>query len=313
MPLEPLKETGSRLQKTLASVRAFSLTSIGLSSLIGFNVVQTLSLAVRPVAPRTFRRFNRWCANTWWGWCVIVSEKLYRTRLILTGETVPEQENAIVVANHQQMPDILAVMILARTKKRLGDLKFFVKKALKWFPGVGWGMQFIDCLFVKRNWTADRNLIRETFRHLVENDVPVWLVSFVEGTRVTPAKIERGMEYAKQAGMTLTRHVLPPRSKGFVASVQGLGEHVHAVYDVTIGYTEGVPNLWQYIKGSVRQMHTHVRRFPIEELPKLDAELRQWLLDRFVEKDRLLEHFYTHGAFPQEPLPVEMEAELNSR
>lgn len=312
MPLEPLKEAGSRLQNTWRSLRALSFTSVGLSSLIGINVMQTLSLAVRPVAPRAFRRFNRWCAGTWWGWCVTFSEKFNRTSLVLTGENLPEQENAIVVVNHQQMPDIVAVMILARTKQRLGDLKFFVKKAIKWFPGIGWGMQFIDCVFVKRNWTADRERIRRTFRHLVDNDVPVWLVSFVEGTRATPSKIERGMEYAKDAGLTLTRHVLPPRSKGFVASVQGLGEHVTAVYDVTIGYTEGVPNLWHYIKGSVRQMHTHVRRFPIDELPKLDSELRQWLLDRFVEKDRLLEHFYTHGAFPKEPLPDGMEADLSS-
>ncbi|MCD4749352.1 MAG: lysophospholipid acyltransferase family protein [Thermoanaerobaculales bacterium] len=277
-----------------------------MSALIAINILQTCSLPLRLVAPGAFRRFNRQCADLWWGWCVTFARKFNKTKFILTGEVLPDEENAIVVVNHQQMPDIVAIMSLARSKSRLGDLKFFVKTAIKWFPGIGWGMQFIDCVFVKRNWTADRDHIRSTFSHLVDNKVPVWLVSFVEGTRSTLAKIEKGREYAKTEGMTLTKHLLPPRSKGFVATVQGLGDHVGAVYDVTIGYIDGVPNIWQFIKGSVQQVHMHARRFPIEDFPQVESDLRQWLLDRFVEKDQLLEYFYAHGVFPPEALPNEM-------
>ena len=309
MPLDPLKENGSWLHRTWRSVRGLTFTSLGLSALIGINVLQTLSRAIRPVAPRLFRRINRWCAGTWWGWCVTFARKFNRTGIVFSGEDVPQRENVIIVVNHQQMPDIAALMDFSRTKDSLGDLKFFVKTAIKWFPGVGWGMQFLDCPFVKRNWTADRDTVTRTFRHIVDHDVPVWLVSFVEGTRSTVAKIESGRDYARSQGLTLTRHVLPPRSKGFVASVQGLGDHVIAVYDVTIGYIDGVPNLWQFIKGSVQQVHMHVRRFPVEDLPQIEDDLRQWLLDRFVEKDRLLEHFYTIGAFPEEPLPADMSAD----
>jgi len=43
-----------------------------------------------------------------------------------------------------------------------------------------------------------------------------------------------------------------------------------------------------------------VRRFPIESLPRLEHELRDWLLTRYREKDALLEHYYAHGAFPAE-------------
>ena len=55
--------------------------------------------------------------------------------------------------------------------------------------------------------------------------------------------------------------MLIPRTKGFVASVEGLGDHLNAVYDFTIGYVDGVPSLWQYITGRVKQIHIHVRRF----------------------------------------------------
>jgi 1-acyl-sn-glycerol-3-phosphate acyltransferase len=276
------------------------ISSAGLASLFVFNLMQTASLVLVPFSRRTFRRFNRWCASVWWGWCVLLAERFYRTRIVVTGEEVPPEENAIVIANHQQMTDITTIMAFARRERRLGDLKFFVKRQLKWFPGIGWGMQFLNCPFVDRNWTSDRERIRRTFDTLVRERIPCWMVSFVEGTRATPDKIAASRDWARERGLDLYEHVLVPRSKGFTASVAGLGDHIHAVYDLTIGYVEGVPSLWQYIGGAVRRVHLHVRRFPVSEIPAAESELRQWLLDRFAEKDRLLDAFYTTGAFPCE-------------
>jgi 1-acyl-sn-glycerol-3-phosphate acyltransferase len=306
MPLPPLNVPRTPVCRLLGIVRAVPLTVFGFVTLIGFNFLQMLSLTLIPFSRKAFRRFNRWCADTWWGWCVIGGERINRTRIVITGEEVPPRENAIVVVNHQQMPDITTVMAFARSKGRLGDLKFFVKKALQIVPGLGWGMSFLDCLFVRRDWAADRSMITKTFRRIVNENVPLWLVSFVEGTRITPAKLARSQEFAKQRGIEIMHHVLTPRTKGFSASVVGLGDHIAAVYDLTIGYVEGVPTLWQYIKGHVRRIHLHVRRFPVEELPRLEHELNEWLLARFAEKDRLLAYYYQHGAFPEEPIPAEL-------
>jgi len=301
MPLEPLIDRAGPLNKLGRWLRAAPFAVGGFVSLIGFNVLQTLSLALKPVSRRTFRRVNRWFANTWWGGCVISAERVNGTRLVISGTDVPERENALVIANHQQMPDILAIMAYARRKRRLGDLKFFVKRAIKWVPGVGWGMQFIDCVFVDRDWTADRRKIERTFHRLVTDRVPMWLVSFVEGTRITKEKLARSQEYARANGLDVLHHVLVPRSKGFVASVQGLGSHITAVYDLTIAYVDGVPTLGHFVSGAVRRIHLHVRRFPVEQL---EHDLQAWLHERFLEKDRLLDHFYTHGVFPADPLPA---------
>ncbi len=298
MPQLPLKEPPGVAARLRTIAVAIPVTVVGFSTLLAFNVLQTASLVLLPLSRRLFRRFNRWCANTWWGWCVSLAHRLNGTALVITGDVVPPRENAIVLANHQQMPDITTIMTFARTKDRLGDLKFFVKKALKWVPGIGWGMQFLSCLFVDRDWTADRRRIQRTFATLVEERLPMWLVTFVEGTRATPEKIARSQSFARERGFDLLEHVLTPRTRGFTAAVQGLGEHVTAVYDLTIGYAEGVPTLWQYIKGSVRRIHLHVRRFPVDELPALEEELAAWLRQRFAEKDRLLAHFYATGSFP---------------
>lgn len=283
----------SRLVGALAAAFLFS-------SVVVINGLQTLSLVLLPFSRKAFRAFNRGCAQLWWGWCVKGSEKVNRVRLVRTGDEPPAEENAIVVANHQQMPDIVVLMMLANPKGRLGDMKWFVKDVIKYVPGVGWGMRFLDCVFLKRNWDSDEAHIRQTFSKFRRFDIPIWLVSFVEGTRPTPEKLERSRAYAAKAGLEPPRHVLVPRTKGFTASVEGLRDHVRAVYDVTIAYEDGVPTLWQFICGQARRVHVNVRRVPVERLPADQAGLSEWLLDAFRRKDRLLAHFAGASAFPED-------------
>lgn len=294
MPLEPLRDDSG----PLATMKGLALLVLGFASLLVINLLQISSLVVLPFSRKAFRAVNRWCADTWWGLCVTAAESFYKVQVILSGDDVPMRENVLLVANHQQMPDIPAIMKFARTKDRLGDLKFFVKKQLKWVPGMGWGMQFLDCLYIDRDWTADRETIRKTFARLVDGKVPVYLVSFVEGTRLTLPKLAAAMEYAGAHGLRPPIHTLVPRTKGFEASVEGLRSHIDAVYDLTISYDVGVPTLWQYLKGLVHRIHVHVRRFPVADLPEPAEDLRQWLLDRWREKDELLEGFYSTGSFP---------------
>ena len=300
MPLPPLIDDASAWRRFVRYLRVSIPVAFWFAALIVVNLTQTVSLIIKPFSSRVFRRVNRWCAGSWWGGCVIFSERVNGQEIIISGEELPTNENVLVLSNHQQMPDITTIMSMARRKGRLGDLKFFVKHAIKWVPGVGWGMQFLNCPFLKRNWSADREKIDATFATLVDERIPMWLVSFVEGTRATEAKIRASTEWAVEHGIEPTRNVLIPRTKGFVASVEGLGDHLTAVYDFTIGYVEGVPTLWQHVTGQVKKIHVHVRRFPMDELPKIEADLKQWLMDRFYEKDELLEGYYETGAFPAE-------------
>jgi len=186
----------------------------------------------------------------------------------------------------------------ARSKKSLGDLKWFVKDVLKYVPGVGWGMLFLDCLFIKRDWTEDRGYIHKVFEKILKYRVPLWLMLFSEGTRIRPAKVVKSQQFASERGFQPLNHVLFPRTKGFVATVQTLRGHLDAVYDVTIGYVDGVPTLWQWIKGYVKKVNVHVRRFSIKELPEEGEALASWLIDLYREKDARLDAYYKEGTFP---------------
>ena len=299
MPQSPLRDPSAPAARLAGLAKAIPAVGGLFSTLIVFNGAQTASLAVRPLSRQAFRGFNRWAADLWWGWCVSAAEAIHGTRIEVTGDELPKRENAVVVVNHQQMADITYLMFLARQKGRLGDMKWFVKDPIKYVPGVGWGMLFLDCIFLKRDWLTDRRSIEETFRRLTADRVPVWLMSFVEGTRVTPEKVARSRSFARKRGLEPTDHVLIPRTKGFVATVGAMRSYADAVYDITIGYPDGVPSLWQYAQGFTRQAHLHVRRYPMAILPESDAALTTWLLARFREKDALLAEFYRTGRFPE--------------
>ena len=298
MPLKPLPEPDSWLARFKGFVSGSIAFAFFFSTLITLNALQTLSLVIKIFSPGAFRRVNQRLARLWWGWCALGAEKVYGTKWIMSGDDVPMQENAIVVLNHQEMADITVTFSFARAKGRVGDLKWFVKDVLKYVPGVGWGMLFLDCPFIKRDWTADKDYIHNVFRNILDYEVPIWLMTFAEGTRVRPEKIARSREYAEKQGRTPLEHVLIPRTKGFVASVQSLRGHVDAVYDLTIGYVGGMPTLWQWTKGYVRKVHLDVRRYAINELPENEEALSDWLIKRFEEKDRLLDSFYSNGVFP---------------
>jgi 1-acyl-sn-glycerol-3-phosphate acyltransferase len=306
MPLEPLPEPPGKLARLKGFVSGSIASAFLFSTLIAFNALQTASLLIKVFSPKAFRRVNQRMARIWWGWCALGAEKVYGTRWIMSGDDVPPRENAIVVLNHQEMADITVVFSFARAKGRVGDLKWFVKDVLKYVPGVGWGMLFLDCPFIKRDWTADKDYIHRVFRNILKNDVPLWLMTFAEGTRVRPEKIARSQAYAREHGMRPLKHVLIPRTKGFVASVQSLRGHVDAVYDLTIGYVGGVPTLWQWIKGYVRKVHLNVRRYAISAMPEDGQALSDWLIRRFEEKDSLLDYFYRNRCFPAAPsLPAD--------
>ncbi len=299
MPQKPMKEpTKAESLARIAKVMP-SITFLG-SSLALLNTAQTASLLVKPFAPDTFRKFNRWVANTWWGWCVDLSIINHGTNIILSGDDIPPKENAIVVSNHQQMADITFLFFLAREKGRLGDLKWFAKDPIKYVPFMGWAMVLLDSVFVKRDWSKDKDSINATFSKFIRDDVPMWLITFPEGTRVNPEKIEKSTQYAKKVGRRALKHLLLPRTKGFAASVIGLRAHIDAVYDITIGYEHGVPTLWQFIKGTSTAAHINVKRFPVSGLPEDQDGLSEWLFERFEKKDQLLDEFYEKGCFPSQ-------------
>ena len=261
------------------------------------NLIQMLSVFIWPFSQRAFRSVNRMLARAYWGWIVLAQKKIWRIRFVVTGDKILPCENAILISNHQQLTDIPVLLTLADNKGRIGDFKWFVKDIIKYIPGVGWAMLFIDCIFVKRSWAQDEKGIKKTFRHIMDKKIPFWVVSFVEGTRITPQKLAKGQKWAKTHGLYTPKHTLPPKSKGFIATVKGLEGRLDAVYDITIGYPGGIPSLWQYGGLCAREIHMHVRRMPASLLPRDEGGLKTFLFESFARKDTLMASFDIYKKF----------------
>lgn len=61
------------------------------------------------------------------------------------------------------------------------------------------------------------------------------LVLFAEGTRFTPAKHAASVEFATKAGIAPLKHLLIPRTKGFLAAVEKL-RGKFALYCITMAF-----------------------------------------------------------------------------
>jgi len=51
-------------------------------------------------------------------------------------------------------------------------------------------MYFMKMIFVKRDWTSDKKKIEKTFSQIKKLTSHVWIISYLEGSRITPEKIK---------------------------------------------------------------------------------------------------------------------------
>ncbi|MCW5579865.1 MAG: acyltransferase, partial [Luteimonas sp.] len=92
-------------------------------------------------------------------------------------------------------------------------------------------------------------------------------------------------------------HLLKPKSGGVAYVLEAMGEGLHGVVDVTIGYPGGIPTLVDLMAGRVRDVHVSVRQrpLPLEILEGGDgderarrARFQQWINALWQEKDATL-------------------------
>jgi lysocardiolipin and lysophospholipid acyltransferase len=267
--------------------------------LLLLNICQMLGLVLYPISKPAYRKFQRSIAFAIWGWWGFAVQRICGLEVVVSGDVISEKENAIVICNHQEMADIIVILCYAFNNGTVTRTTWMAKNIIRYVPGIGWGLSFLDTVFLKRNWARDEAGIRSTFSKIIENQIPIWMTSFPEGTRISSEKLAKSQEFARSRQQPVMNHVLSPRSLGFTATLTGLAGHVSAVYSLTIGYKDRIPGLAEIIRGDVKQVWLHVRRIPISEIPSEKVKSAKWLNQEFQIKDALLDFFRKHGSFPQ--------------
>lgn len=314
------------VQKSEQSVasRALALSSYFLSGAVAINLSQVLGT---PLALINQDWYNAWIAFTKQSFGLLtmtLTQTFSPTKVIVSGDAsvrgqilrkpdgtllLDFPQRIVLISNHQIYTDWLYLWWTAYCSGMHGRLYIILKESLKNIPILGWGMQFSQFIFLKRDWEKDREHLAQALGRLNKIADPMWLMLFPEGTNLAPSTRERSAKWAAKNNMKDMRHCLLPRSTGLKFCLQELKDTVDYVYDCTIAY-EGVPRgsyaqdiftlKAGYLEGRPpKSVSMYWRRFAIKDIPiHNDKAFELWLLARWREKDLLIENYLIHGRFP---------------
>ncbi|SPQ93914.1 Phospholipid/glycerol acyltransferase domain-containing protein [Plasmodiophora brassicae] len=277
----------------------------------GIPLLIVMYITVKPLAPTVWAQLTTALSGWYYFFWVIDMELLAGTKVVFTGDTLPFNESVLVISNHCSTMDPFYMFTIAARRFRIGNVKFFAKKVIQSYFPFGPAMALVDCIFIDRDWTSDRTKINEAFESAYNHPtVPIWMMSFLEGRRMSEANKKQSDQYAAEHGMPMLHKTLYPRTKGLWAIISGAGPLLDAVYDVTLKFPKGAPSVIEFFAGGPKaEVHMHVRRIPIADIPagSID-ELKPWLYALWKSKDDLLMAFEQDGRFPgpvvEEPLSV---------
>jgi 1-acyl-sn-glycerol-3-phosphate acyltransferase len=307
--------------------RAFSAASTFLAGAMAISATQFLGAPLKMLDPEFYNAYMAFTKQSFGVLLTSMTQWWSPTVVRVSGDTsIPKQlakradgnleckfpSRLIMMANHQLYTDWLYLWWVSYTNNMHGYIYIIMKESLKNIPIFGWGAQFYNFIFLKRDWEADKQNFKKHLSQLDDPKQPMWLLIFPEGTNLAKSTKEKSKEWAKKNGLTDMKHQLLPRSKGLQFCLQNLKNSTEWLYDCTIGY-EGIPpgQFGQDIftlRSSMfegrppKSVNMHFRRFKISEIPiDNDKAFEVWLRNRWREKDYLLEHFVRHNRFPEEP------------
>lgn len=246
------------------------------------------------------RRGTSFFIGSWLGLWPFLFEIVNETKVIFAGDVVPREDRVMLMCNHRTEVDWMYIWNLAIRKGKLGYCKYAVKSSVKNLPLFGWAFYVFEFLMLDRKWEVDEPTIKSYLDSFQDQRDPLWLVIFPEGTDFSEEKRDKGNAYARENfGTPELFNVLQPRTRGFVTCLSQLRDSLDAVYDLTIGYKERCPLFINNLYGTdPSEVHMHIRRIPISEIPESEEEMNKWLFDLFHKKDQMLASFSETGSFP---------------
>jgi 1-acyl-sn-glycerol-3-phosphate acyltransferase len=276
--------------------------------------IQVLSLVlIRPFSRKTHANFMYYIQGTFLTNISFFLERNGNLNLELTGDKMPNGENCLVLPNHQNH-DWGHIYTLANRRRNLGAVRTVLKKVTQYIPGFGTCMWLNNWPFVSRDWKQDSVYLKKLYNMYKEDDMPLVLWIFPEGTRITPKKLKKSQEYAAKNGKPNFNHVMLPRYKAVISALRSLPGVVDYVYETTIAYSgwEGFPGFGDLVFNDPNKeytLHMNVKRVELKSIDASSEEsVKKWLVESFTQKDANLAHFEKHGHFPGEitkeaPLP----------
>nr|ALB76840.1 1-acyl-sn-glycerol-3-phosphate acyl transferase 4 [Jatropha curcas] len=303
--LEPHKTTDRQKHRPLTPfrlIRGLICLMVFFSTSFMFLIYFGPSTSLTQLASRHYRRkVTSFLFSLWLALWPFLFEKINGTKVVFSGDAVPAKERVLIIANHSTEVDWMYLWDLALRKGCLGSIKYILKRSLMKLPLFGWGFHILEFISVDRKWEVDEPVMRQMLSTFRDPRDSLWLALFPEGTDFTEQKCLKSQKFAAEVGLPVLTNVLLPKTRGFCLCLEVLQGSLDSVYDITIAYKHQCPTFMDNVFGvGPSEVHIHVRRIPVKDIPTSDSEAATWLMNTFQFKDQLLSDFRAHGHSPNE-------------
>ncbi|KAK3093223.1 hypothetical protein FSP39_012890 [Pinctada imbricata] len=220
------------------------------------------------------------------------------------------KESAILLVNHQSTSDVPVVMATLQAKDLVIGRVMWVMDYIFKFTNFGWvSVVHGDFFILQGKESRDKSLgeLKEHLEALYDSTYKKWMVLFPEGGFLRKRR-QRSQEFAKKNDLPVLQHVTLPRVGALKVILDTLGVATNKgtnsqgrlkwIIDMTVGYPNAEAlDLHGMCIGywKPRKIQIHYRAYPISEIPTETEPLTKWMYQRFVEKEKMLEHFYKDG------------------
>lgn len=170
---------------------------------------------------------------------------------------------------------------------------------------LGWCMQVRNHFFLTRQWKIDEKELKLKLQYMQQTQSCYQMLLFPEGTDLTPRSKLKSDKFAEDCGLPKYEYCLQPRSTGFVYTLNALRKYkIDSIYDITVGYPDifAKTEIDLFTKGRIpREIHYHIVKYQVSDLPNSEDDLKLWLKDRWDEKEKRLKQFYIDREFREMP------------
>ncbi|EQC41960.1 hypothetical protein SDRG_00809 [Saprolegnia diclina VS20] len=283
-----------------------------------FNLYQlAIYVTIRPFNRALYRKVMG--AQCQQAWVDVLSCSFPKANIVATGDIPTDiAKPMIILANHQVDADWWYLWQMARLQGAAGNVKITLKGELKHVPIIGWGMQFFEFLFLKRNIEHDRLHVQEYMQSFLQDKFPFWMIIFPEGTTIHTEYVAKSKAFAAKTNRPTFEHLLLPRSTGLQIMMDAFSsddtQTKPDIYDLTMAYPSysgevptfamgygrnvdsDIPSMKSLVAGSgPDDVFVHGQKFSFEDVQSLGVEAfldRQWRA-----KDKLLTEFIANQSF----------------
>lgn len=148
----------------LTTLRGVFLVAPWLVHLFLTDILLSGLLPVSFFAPTAAYDISSKLAYLVWLSIQTIFTKINRARITTSGDAIPPNESAIVIANHVSWTDFYLIQHLAVRAGMLGRCRWFAKQELKWVPFLGWGLWAMGMPLISRQWERDQRELDRVFR-----------------------------------------------------------------------------------------------------------------------------------------------------